>query len=262
MSSCLFLCAHRTVPFCRDDQSWLERHLGYPWWNVSQHSIQRLLPQQIAAPYVACIYSLGFYSLLSLSWMYPGNCCARCCPSWCLCPGEYLHWLWGFPKCLDTSVWRNENPGDAPSKPWEDDDDGYLGKCLAFSSCLSPSSARSPLCGFSLTDLYQQLILVQGPISLSLHASLLFSLSKRSGRPNQTDESSLWCLTCTCSLPQGEQGSPSHAIHRICFISAHLKLSGAFQKGVVINILCVIETGAKLFLRDPSSPLFFFFFFQ
>jgi len=82
---------------------------------------------------------------------------------------------------------------------------------------------RLSLCGFSLTALYQHLILVQVPFSPSLRASLLLPFSKRSGRSNQTDETSLWCLNCPCFFPQGEQAAKSCATRRLALASFLLR---------------------------------------
>lgn len=260
MSSGPSPCACRTGPFCRDDQSWVEPHLGYPWWNVSQHSIQKLLLQQIAAPYVACIYSVGFFlfpPLLILNVILETVVPGLVLPGVCAL-GEYLPWVWEFPKCL---MWYLDVKGwDVPSKPWEDDD-GYLGKCLAFCSSCSPSSATPPPVWF----------LPDSPLSaFNPGTRSRFPLCAcftppfpqqevREAKPDRWEQSLVSELHLQFSPGRTGCSITCHPQIFLCFISTHLKPAGAFQRGVVMNILYIIKTGAKLFLRDPSSPSFFFF---
>lgn len=141
-----------------------------------------------------------------------------------------------------------------PSEPWEDDA-GCLGKCL-----VSPGrcSLHFSLCGFSLAALYQHLILVQVLSSPSLHASLL-SFSERSGRPNQADGRSLWCLNCPRSFPLGEQAAISHPRHKpvSALFLLRKNLLVLFVREWPSTFCTLLE--AKLFLKESSHFSFIFF---
>ena len=146
-----------------------------------------------------------------------------------------------------------------PSEPWEDDD-GYLGKCLVSSRSCRPSSLTflpvwflpdSPLSAFT-----------PGTSSLFLLPACItppfLQREVREARPDRWEKSLVSELLLLFSPGRAGCYVTCHTQTCLSFISAQIKLAGAFQKGVAMNILHIIKIGAKLFLKESSLfPLIF-----
>lgn len=253
MSSCLSPWAYRTVPFL-----WRWSKLG---WTSLGVSMVKCLPAQHpeAAPAADCssicslyLFSgLFFYSLLSLSWMLswktvvPGLVLPGVCASLALT-------IFKVPGCGRMGAWGMcpATPGRMLMGIW-----GHAWPPPAAAALAQP---HLPQCSFSLEALYQHLILVQSPISCSVHASLLLSLSQRSGGHTDRWEQPL-VSELHLQLSPGRTGfsitcHPQTLLH-FCSPKSLLVL---FREEWSWTILYIIKIGAKLFLSNPSSPHFFF----
>lgn len=252
MSSCLSPRAYRTVPFL-----WRWSKLG---WTSLGVSMVKCLPAQHpeAAPAADCSSICSLYLFRGFFFFIPSSPYLECYPGKLLC--QVLSslvfvppWLWEFPKCLDTWMWKDGSLGDVPSHPWEDVD-GYLGTCLASSSCCSPSSATSPsvwfLPGSSLSAF--------NPGTKS-HFLLCACFTPpfpqpEVRRPCRQMRAAFGAWAALAAFPSFPTCHPQALLH---FCSPE-NLLVLFREEWSWTILYIIKIGAKLFLRDPSSPHFFF----
>lgn len=260
MSSRLSPCACRTVPFCRDDQSWVELHLGYPWWNVSQHCIQKLLPQQIAAPYVACIYSFFFFlfpPLLILNVILETVVLGLVLPGVCalgnICPGpENFQSAW-IPWCE-----RMGNRGMCPASP------GRMMMGIWGNAWPSPAAAAlshprlpvwflpdSPLSAFNPGTRSRF------PLRACFTPPFLRQ-EVREAKPDRWEQSLVSGLHLQFSPGRTGCSSTCHPqTSFLCFISAHLKLAGDFRGERPWTFCILLKQGQNFFWAIPLPLIFF-----
>lgn len=165
MSSRLSPRARRTVPFCRADQSLLQPCFGYPWWNGSLRSVRKLFPQRIAARRAARTYSrsllyfpLPFILNATLGSDVSGLALPGVCATGNICSGSHNFQTACIPWCEGIG-----NGGMRPARPGRMRM-GIWGNAWSPPAAADLAHPRSSLCGFSLTALYQHLILVQVPL--------------------------------------------------------------------------------------------------
>lgn len=226
---------------------------------LPEQCLQAVSPSDCSLMCSLHLFSVFFYlhpSSSSYFECYPGNCCVRSSP-----PGEYLLWLWEFLNCLNPSIGRHREQKNVPSKPWQGGDEYVI--MPGFLVAAAPSSPTffpvwflpgSPLSAFNPdTDSFFPFAACITPPFLQQEVSEAI--------PDRWEKSLVSELPLLFS--PGRAGCPAtwHMQTCLSFISPRIRLAGAFQKGVVMNMLYITKIKGKSILKESSFfPLIFFFF--